>query len=286
MKYARIIGLVVAGLLFASAGLFLAQARTAERRIDLAHHVGEIARLDEVLTMSARLYAASHDEQWRERYAQEVSKLDAELAAAVEPASPEARRAVEQTVAGNDALVRMEEASFRLCGAGDWTSAAALLQSAEYQQHKAEYADGMRRALDAIQQEAWRSTVALDAAAVVASVLLILAVALVLRLRRAADASAHALALSQAQSVAMRTTLSTVMDTVNNALNSLTLFRMRAEEGRVSPDDLAQFDDIVSRTSQKLNEMGRLPEFRARAAGTIVMLDLPPAPPGGPGGFP
>jgi hypothetical protein len=281
MKSARIFGLVVAGLLVTSAGLFLAQARTSERRVDLAHHVGEIARLDELLTMSARLYAASHDEQWRDRYTHEVSNLDAELAATVEPASAEARKAVEQTLAGNTALVRMEEESFRLCANADWAAATALLQSPEYQQYKAQYATGMRQALEAVQHEAWQSTLALDAAAVTASLLLIIAVGLVLRLRRAADASAYALALSQAQSSAMRTTLSSVMDTVNNALNSLTLFRMRAEEDRVTPDDLTQFDDIVTRTSQKLTEMGRLPEFRARTEGTIVLLDVPPPKPGG-----
>jgi hypothetical protein len=77
-----------------------------------------------------------------------------------------------------------------------------------------------------------------------------------------------------AQSAALRVTITTVLDTVNNALNNLQLFRLRAEETRgLSPEDLALFDEIVDETSRRLRVLGEMKEFRSRRTGSFEVLD-------------
>jgi hypothetical protein len=77
-----------------------------------------------------------------------------------------------------------------------------------------------------------------------------------------------------AQAAALRVTITTVLDTVNNALNNLQLFRLRAEETRgLSPEELALFDEIVDETSRRLRVLGEMKEFRSRRSGSFEVLD-------------
>lgn len=57
----------------------------------------------------------------------------------------------------------------------------------------------------------------------------------------------------------LRATMRTVDDIVNNFLNSLTLFRLEAEEkNALSPESLALMDSIVLETSTKLKKLSEL----------------------------
>ena len=105
---------------------------------------GAILRLDEVLTMSARMAAASGDPKWEERYLSCEPKLDAAIkeAAKLAPeASSEAGAAATDTA--NIRLVEMEKHAFDLVRQGRRDEAQALLSSEEYQTQKNVYSDGM-----------------------------------------------------------------------------------------------------------------------------------------------
>jgi PAS domain S-box-containing protein len=110
----------------------------------LATARGEIERLDEVLTMSARMYVATGDESWRARYENNVADLDVAIAKARSlSVNMLGSDLVRTTEVANKRLVDMEMESFRLRGEGDVAAAALVLDSPDYARNKAEYAAGM-----------------------------------------------------------------------------------------------------------------------------------------------
>jgi PAS domain S-box-containing protein len=113
---------------------------------------GSIIHLDEVLTMSARMNAATADTRWESRYNEFEPQLDAaiEEAIAIAPEAYEGEGA-EQTNLANQKLVAWERQSFDLVRRGQQAAAAALLFSNEYEQQKAIYTQGIQRSLSATQ---------------------------------------------------------------------------------------------------------------------------------------
>ncbi|MHC4185755.1 MAG: PAS domain-containing protein [Planctomycetota bacterium] len=108
---------------------------------------GVIAHLDEVLTMSARMSAATGDPKWEGRY----ESFEPKLAAAIEEAKslwPEALigEAMAQTDAANVKLVTMERKAFGLVRKGRLEAASALLYSPEYEKQKQIYSEGLDEA--------------------------------------------------------------------------------------------------------------------------------------------
>ena len=105
---------------------------------------GTIVHLDEVLTMSARMAAATGDPQWEQRYRRFEPKLDAAIKEAMKLA-PEAYsgKAAGKTDAANIKLVEMENRAFELVGQGWPDEAKSLLFSDEYETQKKIYAEGM-----------------------------------------------------------------------------------------------------------------------------------------------
>lgn len=80
----------------------------------------------------------------------------------------------------------------------------------------------------------------------------------------------------------LRATMRTVQDIVNNFLNSLTLFRLEAEDkGALSEGSLQAMDSLIQDTSAKLNALGELQDTPEKPmAGGLVGIDyeqeLPP----------
>ena len=105
---------------------------------------GIIVHLDEVLTMSARMAAATGDLRWEERYRQFEPELDAAIEEAVTLA-PEAQsaEAAATTDAANSELVAMENRAFDLVRRGRTDEARAILFSDEYETQKQVYAKGI-----------------------------------------------------------------------------------------------------------------------------------------------
>jgi signal transduction histidine kinase len=105
---------------------------------------GAITHLDEVLTMSARMNAASGDSRWEARYVQTEPQLEAALREAGAlwrgSAGGTALAALEDA---NQALVEIERRSFHMVRAGQAPAARKVLDSRLYQAGKANYKAGV-----------------------------------------------------------------------------------------------------------------------------------------------
>ncbi|NQV22750.1 MAG: PAS domain S-box protein, partial [Rhodopirellula sp.] len=115
---------------------------------------GDVARLDEVLTMSARMAVTTGEPQWEARYRKFKPELDKALHEMVVLA-PESGVAevVERIHAANTALVQMEHKALELAGQSHREQALAVLDSEEYNAQKQVYAANMSE-LDADLQHA------------------------------------------------------------------------------------------------------------------------------------
>lgn len=113
------------------------------RTIELA---GVITHLDEVLTMSARMAAATGDPRWEKRY----RVFEPQLGAAIEEIMglwPDVfmSDAVSQTNLANMKLIDMENRAFDRVRQGDLPAAVAILDGPEYARQKEIYSDGMQQ---------------------------------------------------------------------------------------------------------------------------------------------
>ena len=105
---------------------------------------GTILHLDEVLTMSARMAAATGDLKWEERY----HEFEPKLGAAIKEANamfPETYGggAARKTDKANIILVEMENRAFDLIRQGQVNAAGSILFSNEYEKQKRIYAHGI-----------------------------------------------------------------------------------------------------------------------------------------------
>ncbi len=133
--------------------LYAASQHLATTEIRLGQLTGAIVHLDEVLTMSARMTAATGDRQWEARYRRFEPQLDAAIKEAIgiapEAASGSSAAATDQA---NARLVAMENRAFDLVRQGDREAAAAVLFSPEYERQKGVYAAGMEASIVAMRQ--------------------------------------------------------------------------------------------------------------------------------------
>lgn len=107
---------------------------------------GTILHLDEVLTMSARMAAATGDLGWEERYHQFEPLLDTAIKEAIALVREVYHGdAAAQTDQANLKLVEMENRAFALVAQDKRDDAAQLLFSAEYKKQKEVYAEGMQK---------------------------------------------------------------------------------------------------------------------------------------------
>lgn len=103
--------------------------------------VGSIMQMDEVLTMSAKMAAATGDLAYEERYRFFEPKLDAAIKelASIYEASP--LKVFPASIdEANQRLVELENKSFDLVRAGERSTALALLGSDQYANYKGQYA--------------------------------------------------------------------------------------------------------------------------------------------------
>ncbi|MEC8424633.1 MAG: hypothetical protein VX000_12705, partial [Myxococcota bacterium] len=120
------------------------------RYLRLVELRGEIAHLDEVLTMSTRMAAASGELSWERRYLAFEPQLDAAISEAERLAPPEGGRAANITDAANQALIAMESQAFELVRSGDRQQAEAILNSDAYEHQKLVYSQGLDAYMDEV----------------------------------------------------------------------------------------------------------------------------------------
>ena len=107
---------------------------------------GTIIHLDEVLTMSARMAAATGDPRWENRYRHFEPQLDSAIHEAIELAYRHfGTEAAERTNDANIKLVAMENRAFDLVHKGESGAAMSVLFSEEYDEQKAIYSAGINQ---------------------------------------------------------------------------------------------------------------------------------------------
>jgi hypothetical protein len=98
------------------------------RIVGLERARGDIVHLDEVLTMSASMAAATGEVAWIERYRGFEPKLDTAIKKAIDIArQPDIADAIRETDAANIELVRMENQAFELVRERKLEDARAIL---------------------------------------------------------------------------------------------------------------------------------------------------------------
>ena len=122
----------------------------SKKHIVLTEDVGRIMQYDEVLTMSARMAAATGDFNYEKRYDEFDLKLTMEIdEVRAVLTQTDIAHFVSETDEANLALVKMERQAFALAHQGRRQEATALLTSAEYMRLKKVYADGMGKTVNA-----------------------------------------------------------------------------------------------------------------------------------------
>ncbi len=125
----------------------------SEKNFRLESLSGTIVHLDEVLTMSARMGAATGEPKWEERYL----KYDPQLSAAIDESTkiaPDSYKNLSEEVnKANTKLVELEKKSFDLIRQDKRKEASQILFGTEYEAQKKIYADGTKKNLEAIKNE-------------------------------------------------------------------------------------------------------------------------------------
>jgi hypothetical protein len=122
---------------------------TTKQSLRIEELRGIIMRLDEVLTMSARMAAVTGDAQWEVRYNHFVPELDSAIKEATKLVpSTASSAAAAQTDAANLKLIEMETCAFELVRLKRLPQARKLLFSAAYEEQKKIYAAGMDRYIE------------------------------------------------------------------------------------------------------------------------------------------
>lgn len=128
--------------------------QSAANAADLIRLRGEVLRLDEVLTMSAKMAVATGNTVWVNRYDLAETELDSVLSdLQARGISLDTVAAGAQTQLANDALVAIERCALDKVAAGQTAEAQAMMDSAEYTELKAVYSDGMAQLLTQLTQK-------------------------------------------------------------------------------------------------------------------------------------
>ena len=119
-----------------------------ENELRLNRLGGKVVHLDEVLTMSTYMAAATGDVKWEDRYYEYVIQLDTVLSEVRELAphiyESDANRITESA---NVELVKLEMLAFEKVRKGNLDSAKAILNGPDYQEQKRIYSDGIQHVL-------------------------------------------------------------------------------------------------------------------------------------------
>ncbi len=127
-------------------------SRIGNNELQLQRLIGNVAHLNEVLTMYARLAAATGDPKWEKRYRAVEPELDnAIVGVAMQARAQYEKTYVAQTKLAYLKLIEMESVGFALVRKGRHEEAAKLLFSPQYDRQKAMYSQGISKMTEAVQ---------------------------------------------------------------------------------------------------------------------------------------
>jgi len=122
------------------------------RDLSLQRLVGQVAHLNELLTMYARLASATGDPEWESRYRTVEPQLDNSILGIATAAREEyERNYAAQTKLAYTRLIEMEAVALALVRKGRPTEASGLLFSREYENQKALYSQGISKMTGAVE---------------------------------------------------------------------------------------------------------------------------------------
>jgi two-component system sensor histidine kinase/response regulator len=133
---------VLAWLTWSTYDLYTHDTTIREQALRVVDLRKQIIHLDEVLTMSARMSAATEDPQWEKRYRMFEPQLDEAIKETMKLTTSQK---VAETDAANLKLVEMEGRAFTFVRDGHAEKAQTILSSEEYGTQKRIYADGMSK---------------------------------------------------------------------------------------------------------------------------------------------
>lgn len=147
--------LLIAGSTFDAYRFLQVLREESSRNYELSNLRGVIIHLDEVLTMSARMAAATGNLKWEERYRKHEPTLDDAIKTAIRLVPGEfMQQAVAMTDNANLKLVAMENASFEQVRQGNKDEAQRILFSQAYENQKEIYASGIEKVALYLEQTA------------------------------------------------------------------------------------------------------------------------------------
>lgn len=118
----KLIALFVSTIIAGIVILYFIEQRLTDsirKELQVASNIGEIERLDEVLTMSAKMYTTSSEDSYKERYIIHADKLDKLISDTFKLiGDQEAINYLRKTDAANTSLVKIELQALKLCESG------------------------------------------------------------------------------------------------------------------------------------------------------------------------
>ena len=146
------------GILFAASAwnvfaTYQAFDKAIAHQFKLQNLSNQIIYVDEVLTMSARMYANTGDPKWESRYNQFVPQLDITIKQIIEQTPNTYNTNAKKTDDANLKLVDLETQSFQLVQQGKVDAAKQILSGQEYETLKRIYAKGIADTRNVIQLE-------------------------------------------------------------------------------------------------------------------------------------
>lgn len=131
--------------------MYQSLSRVATNELNLQRAAGRVTHLHSVLTMYARLAAATGNTRWEQHYREVETELDSAILAVAMSAREEyERNYASQTKLAYTKLIEMESLAFALVRQGRQKEASQLLFSEKYEQQDALYSQGIMKMTEAV----------------------------------------------------------------------------------------------------------------------------------------